>query len=71
MENRGEMEFLTTPDRAFTPFTLATPDRVVGPGLAGASGTAGVRLPRLDPFHVILAAVDSCFKRNPELELSQ
>lgn len=42
---------------------------VAGPGLAGTeSRTAAVRRPRIDPFHLILAAIDSSLKRNPELE---
>ena len=42
---------------------------VGGPGLAGAKyGTAAVRRPRLDPFHVILAATFTAFQRRPELE---
>lgn len=43
---------------------------VAGPGLAGKAkyGTAAVRRPRIDPFHVFLGLIYSSLKRNPELE---
>ena len=55
----------------------ATSDLVAGPGLAGKGLNTGSRQLRavsakpLDPFHVVLAAVHSCFKRNPELEIAE
>ena len=49
---------------------------VAGPGLARLDDVATrrprmVSARRLDPFHVVLAAIHSSFKRNPELELAQ
>ena len=42
---------------------------VAGPGLAGQGETgARARRPRLDPFHVILAATFNAFQQRPELE---
>ena len=42
---------------------------VAGSGLAGQGETgARARPPRLDPFHVILAATFTAFQRRPELE---
>lgn len=51
-------------DRAGPEFPAATDD-AAGPGLADAAGT---RRPRLDPFHIVLAATFTAFQRRPELE---
>ena len=55
-------------------FPATSPELVVGLGLADAAGTRrpqAVSAKPLDPFHVVLAAVHSSFKRNPELEIAQ
>ena len=55
--------------RAVTEIPATSDLGVAGSGLAGAEiRTAAVRRPRLDAFHVILAATFSAFQRNPELE---
>jgi hypothetical protein len=47
----------------------AVSDLTAGPGLADQGETgARVRRPRLDPFHLILAAIHSSLKRKTELE---
>lgn len=51
-------------DREGPEFPAATDD-AVGPGLAGETGETftGTRRPRIDPFHVVLAAIHSSLKR--------
>ena len=52
-------------DREGPEFPATSDLGVAGPGLADAVGT---RRPRLDPFHIILAATSNAFQRRPELE---